>query len=385
MEQKSHSKFKLPVTGFFHTYGAFRSCFCLLVILLLLLIGVYVLLKSGKNQFVSKSSYFTVVVDCGSSGTRVSVYEWTIRRGLGDRELPTLIHSYPKNSTDGLSGEGSCKYHCLQTEPGLDKFVGNYSGVRDSLEPLISRAEDWVPPERHSDTPIFVLATAGLRRVPVEDAAHVLEDVEAVVKEHAFMHRKSWIRVLSGREEAYYGWVALNFKMGNLKKTTTSPTLGLLDLGGSSLQVVMEIDKKQEDELFLKSNIGSFEHQILAYSWPTFGLNEAFDRTVVMLSHSQALRESSGGMLEISHPCLSSSFVQNYTCKGCFGISSTDSESSQIQVQRNEFSSILLVGNPSWDGCKILARAAAVHSSSSDWSPLSDGSNCKSNWVPLTG
>ncbi|XP_057479757.1 probable apyrase 7 [Actinidia eriantha] len=385
MEPRSPSKSKVPIMGFIYRNGALKIGLTLLVILLLLSVGFYVVLRSGNNPFVLKSTYFTVVVDCGSTGTRVSVYEWELNGGLRVQNLPVLIRSYPDNSTNGLLRKGKCQYHCIQTEPGLDKFVGNSSGVRASLEPLILWAEQWVPPERHGDTPIFVLATAGLRRLSEKDATWVLDNVEAVIKEHAFMYRKSSIRVLSGKEEAYYGWVALNYKMGNFNKSTRLPTLGLLDLGGSSLQVVAEIDEPEEDELFMRSKIGSLEHRILAYSLPEFGLNEAFDRTIVTLSHSQALRESAGGTLEVSHPCLSSNFVQNYTCRGCFGLTSTDSESSHSQEQRNEFNSIFLVGEPNWEQCKLLARAAAINSSISEWSRLTDSSKCKAGWASLSG
>lgn len=125
--------------------------------------------------------HYTVVVDCGSTGTRVNVYKWWKPARLSNWDLPILVHSYPDNSTQSLSRGSSCKYHCVQTEPGLDKFVGNSTGVRLSLEPLILWAEQWVPRERHGDTPIFVLATAGLRRLLIEDARQVLDDVEDVV------------------------------------------------------------------------------------------------------------------------------------------------------------------------------------------------------------
>ncbi|XP_059657916.1 probable apyrase 7 isoform X2 [Cornus florida] len=376
MEPRSPSKFKLPMMGFQNR--ALRIGIIVLVMVLLLSVCVYVVLRPGNTQFVLKRSYFTVVVDCGSTGTRVNVIEWMIEGGISSHELPILVHSYPDNSTSSKLQKDGCQYHCLQTEPGLDKFVGNSSGVRASLEPLIIWAEQRVPSERHGETSIFVLATAGLRRLPREDAKRVLEDAEAVVKEHAFMYRKNWIRVLSGKEEAYYGWVALNYKMGTFKNSSRlQPTLGLLDLGGSSLQVVAETDELKEDEHFLRSKIGSFEHQILAYSLPAFGLNEAFDRTVVMLSHSPALREVAGGTFEISHPCLGFGLVQNYTCHGCFGPSSYASENSSRQVPKNESNSVFLVGDPNWEQCKLIARAAAINSSNSDWSQLADGPNCK--------
>ncbi|XP_058227399.1 probable apyrase 7 [Rhododendron vialii] len=382
MEPRSPSKVRLPMLEI--CPGAFKIGLSLLLSLLLLSVGVYVVLRPGKDLYTSEMMYFTVVVDCGSTGTRVSVYEWMLKGGLIYRDLPILIHSYPDNATNAPSRKDSCQYHCMQTEPGLDKFVGNSSGVRVLLEPLIIWAEQWVPPERRGGTPIFVLATAGLRSLPWKDARKVLDDVEDVIKEHRFMYKKSWIRILSGKEEAYYGWVALNYKMGIFNKSTRLPTLGLLDLGGSSLQVVAEIDESDEDEFVMKSKIGSFEHEMLAYSLPAFGLNEAFDRTVVMLSHSQALKESVQGTFEVSHPCLSSSFMQSYSCKGCFGLGSNDSEGFHSQVQRNELNTITLVGEPNWEMCQVLARAAAVNSSSSDWSSLTDSSKCEAGWASLS-
>ncbi|KAI3499447.1 hypothetical protein L1887_35248 [Cichorium endivia] len=348
MEPKSPSKAKLPISGFFHHFRVIKLGIAIVVVLLLISIGYYLI---HNPIFPTNTSYFTVVIDCGSSGTRVNVYEWMSKDGditNQNPELPILLHSYPNNSTKIHDRNDGCAYHCMQTEPGLDKFVRNASGVRASLEPLIRRAEKWVPYERHKSTPIFVLATAGLRRLGKEIANGVLNDVEAVVKLHKFKYRKDWIRVLSGREEAYYGWIALNYHMSVLKNPSRLPTLGLLDLGGSSLQVATEIKDPTPD--FFRSKIGSFEYQILADSLPSFGLNEAFDRTVVMLSHSHALREGDLGIFEIGHPCLGHGFIQNYTCYGCF---------------ENKTSSLYLVGKPNWEKCKGVAKAAAINSSSS--------------------
>ncbi|EXB93584.1 Nucleoside-diphosphatase mig-23 [Morus notabilis] len=336
----------------------------------------------GQRRVI-KGSYYTVVVDCGSTGTRVNVYEWE-GRGENERELPILLHSYPDNSTKSSLLKNSCKYHCMQTEPGLDKFVGNSSGVRASLEPLITWAEQMVPLERHSATPIFVLATAGLRRIAVEDVRRVMEDVEDVVKERSFSCRRSWIRVLSGKEEAYYGWVALNYKMGVFRNHSRSPTSALLDLGGSSLQVVVEVESEGKDTHLVRSKFGFIEHRVLAYSLPAFGLNEAFDRTVVLLSHTEALRESGGGTLELRHPCYGSDFVQNYTCRGCFGLNAAEWKNPS-QMEKIEYPSLYLVGAPNWQQCKILARAAALNSSSLDWPWSAAGEGDKSRLSFVSG
>ncbi|KAL5547426.1 hypothetical protein UlMin_002657 [Ulmus minor] len=346
MEPKSPSKLNLSIMGFSQFKGWFKMSIIFVVVVLLFL-GAHLGFQLGKGGVVSKGSYFSVVVNCGSTGTRVNVYEW-VGISRNERDLPILLHSYPDNLTKSSLWKRSCKYHCMQTEPGLYKFVGNSSGVRLSLEPLISWAELIVPLERHSSTPIFVLV-----------------DVEVAVKEHLFSYRKSWIRVLSGKEEAYYGWVALNYK-GRFMNHSRLPTLGLLDLGGSSLQVVMEVDGVKEDTHYVRSKLGFIEHHILAYSLPAFGLNKAFDRTVVLLSHTEALRDSSGGTLELRHPCFGFDFVHNYTC----------SEKCKSNA-KTEYPCFYLVGVPNWDKCKILARAAPTNSSSLDWSWLTAAENYK--------
>lgn len=382
MEPRSPSKFKIPIMGFVQYKRVFNIGIIVLAVVLLL-VGVYHVFGPGRGGNVLGRPYFTVVVDCGSTGTRVNVYEW-VMKGERNWELPMLMHSYPDLSTKSPLWKGACQYHCLQTEPGLDKFVGNYSGVRASLEPLILWAEQQVPPERRGETPVFVLATAGLRRLDVVDVKQVLDDAEAVVGKHAFLHRRSWIRVLSGKEEAYYGWIALNYEMGRLGNNSRLPTLGLLDLGGSSLQVVMEVGESREDGHLVRSRVGLFEHRILAYSLTEFGINKAFDRTVSMLSQVQPLREGSGRKLELQHPCLGSDYVNNYTCDGCIFSNATDSNSSQ-PMRNHHFTSVYLVGDLNWEQCKGLAKTAAIHSSSSDWSNLTLALNCKAHLPSHSG
>ncbi|KAL5747161.1 hypothetical protein ACOSQ2_024458 [Xanthoceras sorbifolium] len=377
MEPKSPSKLKLSITGLARYKRVMKLCTIVLGVVLLLM-GGYFVFKLGRGYNVLGGSYYTVIVDCGSTGTRVNVYEWRLR-GVESEDLPLLMNSYPDNLSKSLFSNSSCQYHCLQTEPGLDKFVGNASGVRVSLEPLILWAESLVPDERHRDTPVFVLATAGLRRLGVEDAGRILDDVEAVLKEHSFVHRKSWIRVLNGKEEAYYGWLALNYKMGSLANSSRTPTLGLLDLGGSSLQVVVKDDETEDNEHVIKSEIGLSEHRLLAYSLPAFGLNEAFDRTVAMLSQMQTHRESTGDRFELKHPCLSSDFVQNYTCYSCVGLNFNNQKNFSGQMLETAFTSTYLVGDPNWEQCKGLAKAVAINSSNFDWSQPIVSRNCKAS------
>ncbi|OIT32400.1 PREDICTED: probable apyrase 7 [Nicotiana attenuata] len=372
MDPRWPSKSKLYVSGADHNPRMQKiGIIAVSIVFIFVLIGGCFVFSPSLvyNVEKSSSSYFTVVVDCGSSGTRVNIYEWKLQGRLNNNgDLPILLNTYPGN----LTKSDGCQYHCMQTEPGLDKFVGNAFGVRSSLDPLLHWAERLVPRERREFTPIFVLATAGMRKLPVEDARVILEDVADVVKDFGFLYKKDWIRVLSGKEEAYYGWIALNYKMGVLGNSLGSHTLGLLDLGGSSLQLVVEVDELKIDNYVFNSKIGSPEHQIVPYSLPAFGLNEAFDRTVVMLSRTQALKESPGGAFEVRHPCLCSGFVQNYTCLSCF---QREPISSDLGSHINA-NAILLLGEPNWEMCKSLTRAVATNSSRGDWSLVHDHASC---------
>ncbi|GJS87543.1 probable apyrase 7 [Tanacetum coccineum] len=370
MEPKSPSKIKLQTLGPFHHFKFLKLPITVTTLIVLILIAYHLI---RYPIFVTTGSYYTVVLDCGSSGTRVNVYEWMYKDSVfgSNSTLPVLVQDFTDDLAKSGNRKDGCAYHCLQTEPGLDKFVGNGSGVKGALEPLIRRAEKWVPYERRKDTPIFVLGTAGLRRLDEESVGRVLSDVEDVVKVHRFKYRKDWIRVLSGEEEAYYGWVALNWRMGMFGNSSRLDSLGLIDLGGSSLQVAIDIKEPRVDDHVFRSKIGSSEHDIMAVSLSAFGLNEAFDRTVVMLSRSRAFIEREFGNFEIRHPCLAYGFMQNYTCNNCFNGNST--------LQRRETNTFLvnLVGEPNWEKCEVLARSAAINSSSPpDWSNVTDNSYC---------
>nr|DAD34507.1 TPA_asm: hypothetical protein HUJ06_005147 [Nelumbo nucifera] len=228
----------------------------ILLVMVLIWIGVSNSFIPGKVNFVGKQSYFTVVLDCGSTGTRVNAYEW-LNNITSNQDLPTLLHSLPDHSTKNPLQRNACRDHCMQAEPALDSFLHNSSGIRAALETLLLWAQQQIPSEKLGDTPLFLLATAGLRRLPNEDADWILENAETIIKEYPFLYTRSSIRVLNGKEEAYYGWVALNYKMGSLENSMKVPTLGVLDLGGSSLQVVMEIDESREDTHFFMSKLGS--------------------------------------------------------------------------------------------------------------------------------
>ena len=94
MDPKSPSKLKLSIIGLNKYKRAIKIGGVILVVLFLFWVGLYFIFRSSEgSDKVFKGSFFTVVVDCGSTGTRVNVYEWALS-GDRKRALPILLHSY---------------------------------------------------------------------------------------------------------------------------------------------------------------------------------------------------------------------------------------------------------------------------------------------------
>lgn len=99
----------------------------------------------GPRSRRSTDVQFAVVIDAGSSGSRVRVYEWPADDG-GRAMIAGGIRSIRPT---------------LRIETGLAKIVENRTDVRDHIERLITDASRHIPPSHHDITPIYFMATAG--------------------------------------------------------------------------------------------------------------------------------------------------------------------------------------------------------------------------------
>lgn len=105
------------------------------------LIFLYTNLSRGPSKFF-------VVLDCGSTGTRVYVYQASINRNR-DNNLPILLKSLPESFRRKSIQQSGRAYNRMETEPGFDKLVYNISGLRKAIRPLIRWAEKQVPKRSH--------------------------------------------------------------------------------------------------------------------------------------------------------------------------------------------------------------------------------------------
>lgn len=194
----------------------------------------------------------------------------------------------------------------VETQPGLHELAARRGGAEEALAPLLDWARAVVPRRERARTPLLLMATGGARRLPEGRRRDLLDRARAVVARAGFLSRPEWARVISGAEEAAYGWVAVNFLAGRLgagrggdgnggdgADGAPPATLGVLDLGGASLEVAFELpppgsgsgddDADHWRHRAVNVTLAGRTHALHTHAFGALGLNEAFDRGVGLL------------------------------------------------------------------------------------------------------
>lgn len=327
--------------------------------LILAILLLYLGFLLGQSYWKTEALQYAVVIDGGSTGTRVHVYAWA---HSPKDSLPVMVK--PTYSRDDsapwyrVPGQQRA-YKRVETEPGLDKMLNNETAVQHALQPLLGWAENQIPPYARGSTRLFLLATAGLRRLPRTQSESILDNAFLVLGKSPFLCKRQWVKVLTGVQEAYYGWIALNYNLGRLGHTPKLPNVGTLDLGGSSLQVTFEPEEVAQ-RFSVNVSVGTVDHHLYAVSHAGFGLNDAFEKSVSQLlrpqaSSSKGVVVTTNGLVQVQHPCLHKDYRKPFVCSThcmlpplAFGSQSDSLGERVAQVE--------LIGSPNWKACQALVE-----------------------------
>lgn len=267
-----------------------------------------------KIPDTSPTYKYGIVVDSGSSGSRVQIYRWedpNYTKKHGKEE--DILTSPPKIVQE--------KDWTLKTSPGISSF-DEKNKVKDiwpkHFAKLMKYAEDIIPLDKHSDTPVFVLATAGMRLLsPAKKKMILKETCSALQKNTNFYlpNCKNFIQIIDGETEGIYGWLSLNYLMGQFDKYKGSDkvhkSIGFMDMGGASTQIAFvpsskeEIKKHEEDlSRVLLRNINGENQKwnVFSETWLGFGANESRKRYLNQLINLSISNPNLG--VEINDPCL---------------------------------------------------------------------------------
>ncbi|CAN6454530.1 unnamed protein product [Victoria cruziana] len=125
-------------------------------------------------------------------------------------------------------------------------------------------------------------ATAGLRALPGDAADKILQAVrDFLAAESSLKFKHDWVTVIDGTQEGSFQWVTINYLLGNLGKKYGN-TVGIIDLGGGSVQMAYAIPQKEAvgspkssdgqysyvKELFLKGT----KYYLYVHSYLHYGL-----------------------------------------------------------------------------------------------------------------
>lgn len=177
---------------------------------------------------------YDIICDAGSTGTRMYLFKSVISEDASGHEVMRV-------STTKIG----------KKKPGLSAYADRPQEAFPPLLELFAKVRDKVPQEHWASTSVSVLGTAGMRSLPPEKVQPVYTAVkEGLVSSSLYVFSAGEdllrLRSLSGTEEGIFAMLSVNFLVGRLdhklmptEKGTSSPLLGILDLGGSSTQIAV--------------------------------------------------------------------------------------------------------------------------------------------------
>ncbi|XP_029465948.1 ectonucleoside triphosphate diphosphohydrolase 7 [Rhinatrema bivittatum] len=257
-----------PISPFARRHLAFLTLFILVFILMLIPVTDLWLRRSGAQKDRQFEKYlarvgdleatdtqnpslnYGIVVDCGSSGSRVFVYFWPQHNG-NPHDLLDIKQMRDQSSKPVVK----------KIKPGISVMASTPDKASDYMFPLLSFAAAHVPAEKHKETPLYILCTAGMRVLPEREQMAIIEDlVRNVPLKFGFLFSESHVEVISGKQEGVYAWISINFVLGrfdhiedddeavvavtvgNLEEfILRKRTVGIIDMGGGSLQIAYEV------------------------------------------------------------------------------------------------------------------------------------------------
>ncbi|KAL5706562.1 apyrase [Ranunculus cassubicifolius] len=316
MKQRNKQQFQQQ-DSFPYSDKMYRYRGIILVISIPLLLITFVLFlmpHSNPSLHLSKSrsNSYAVIFDAGSSGSRVHVYCFDQNLNLLPigKELELFV----------------------QKKPGLSSYASDPQEAAESLRSLLEEAERIVPKDLRGSTPVRVGATAGLRQLKGDASDRILQEVRDFLKEKsAFKSKSDSVTVLDGTQEGAYQWVTINYLLGNLGKDYSN-TVGVVDLGGGSVQMAYAISEKDAEkaprmsngedayvkELFLKG----VKYHLYVHSYLHYGL---------LAARAEILKTGDGS----GNPCISKGYQGSYKYAGeTYDVSTLSSGSNINECKR---------------------------------------------------
>lgn len=219
----------------------------------------------GVSVVGATPSSYVAVIDAGSSGTRLALYE-----SAPDTQA-TRVYRAPSNT------------------PGLSSFAANPSAAGpEAVTPLLDQLRTHLDGEgiAIADVPVALLATAGMRRLKLNDPAaarEIFASTRAAIEESGFPLRAN--KVLPDFQEALLAWLDANARAGTLD--TPAADIGIVEVGGASAQVAFRSPRATGPGV-RSVTVSGQNINVVAISYLGLGANEARSFMQVATSGGEA-------------------------------------------------------------------------------------------------
>jgi apyrase len=134
----------------------------------------------GKSSRSSAKRKYGIVIDGGSTGTRIHVFEYRVENG-------SPVYDF---GPDGLA--------TMRVNPGLSAFAEDPDGAGGSLTELLEFGKGRVPRGRWGETEVRLMATAGLRLLESDLQQRILDSCRQVLRSSGFKFRDEWASIITG-------------------------------------------------------------------------------------------------------------------------------------------------------------------------------------------
>jgi hypothetical protein len=211
----------------------------------------------------SPTPSYIAVIDAGSNSTRLSLY------AAGSGVTVTRVYRSPAST------------------PGLSSFAADTAAAGpDAVQPLLDGLREHLGGEGvdAATVPVALLATAGMRRVKLDDpvaAREILASTRAALTASGFPLKAN--RILPDTQEGLLAWLDANANAGTLD--APGKDIGIVEVGGASAQVAFRSPRPSGPGVSTVRVNGRDLHAV-AVSYLGLGNNES--RTLMQ-------RKTSGG------------------------------------------------------------------------------------------
>ncbi|XP_020893372.1 ectonucleoside triphosphate diphosphohydrolase 4 isoform X2 [Exaiptasia diaphana] len=309
-------------SSFLGTHSGHFKVLILVLIAIIFLVSLYFTMDFKKQRIHRRMNlgapaehnlvseyHYGVVIDCGSSGSRVYLYYWPPHNGNRD-ELLRIKQLRNQRGTPVR----------MKINPGISTYSTNPSNASEYLKPLLDFAVEHIPKSKHKETPLYILATAGMRLLSKDKQDAILNDLRSdISKQYSFHFTPTHAEIITGKQEE-------NPNPLSTEKPTESPrkkTVGALDMGGASAQIAFEVPKSTfvPKDLLSDVNLGCDSHEtihnyrVYVATFLGFGSNAAHHRYIEYVLKNKTLTydKSSDALLD---PCLPLEYHEKGSYKG---------------------------------------------------------------------